>query len=216
MKNSNLQNSREIGVKNLSCTRGERTILSGMSFEANPGEAVVLRGPNGAGKSTLLMCLAGLLPFEGHISVTGRSEDAHAGEDMHFISHLAALKPSLSVAANLAFWANLNGGDAGKIPTALVSARLEHATDLDAGDLSAGQTRRLSLCRLLVTPRPIWLLDEPTAALDAQGEKWIRGLIDTHLAQNGIAIIATHLDLLLAQKPSVIRIGKDRQEGHAA
>lgn len=187
--------------------RGDRPVLEHISLDVQPGQALLLRGPNGAGKSTLLMCLAGLLHFEGEISREGGAFEPSDLSDTHFVSHLPALKPSLTVTENLAFWARLNGGDTEKIPAALISARLDHAASLDAGNLSAGQTRRLSLLRLLVAQRPVWLLDEPTSALDSQGEKWIGELIDAHLAQNGIAIIATHLDLPLATPARTMHIG---------
>lgn len=195
-----------IRVEALSCTRGEQSVFKDISFEASPGEAVLLRGPNGAGKSSLLMCLAGLLQFEGNINVMGRDSELHENADIHFVSHLPALKPSLSVTQNLTFWARLNGGDPSAIPQALVSAKLDHAADLDAGTLSAGQSRRLSLLRLLVAQRPIWLLDEPTSALDSQGEEWVGSLIDAHLKQDGIAIVATHLDIPLKTTPRIVPI----------
>jgi heme exporter protein A len=196
-----------LSVSNLRCSRADIQIIENLSFEAQPGQVVLLRGANGAGKSTVLMCLANLLYYEGNIEIRGGKEDISPNEMLHFISHLPALKPNLTITDNLEFWAELNDGDKEKIPAALISARLDHAAKLDASNLSAGQTRRLSLLRLLVAHRPIWLLDEPTSALDSQGEKWICDQIDDHIAQNGIAIIATHLDLPLNAIPKTIHIG---------
>lgn len=184
-----------LSVKHLGCTRGEREVLEGVTLGASSGETLLLRGENGAGKSSLLMCLAGLIPYAGNLDWEGVDPELGAMEQMHFISHLAAIKPDLLVEENLDFWARLNGGDPDKIPAALIAARLDHTAKLPAGVLSAGQTRRLSLLRLLLAPRPIWLLDEPTAALDAQGALWVKHLLDSHIGQGGLAIVATHLEL---------------------
>jgi len=190
--------ARQLTVTDLGCVRAERQVLSGISLSASSGEAFLLRGPNGAGKTSLLMCLAGYLPVsQGSITWLSRDPDQHPGEDIHFVGHLSAVKPSLSVQDNLTFWAVLNGGTEQLVLSALQVAGLEHAASLQAMLLSAGQTRRLSLARLLVAPRPIWLLDEPTAALDSEGDRWVAQMIDAHLKAGGIVIAATHLDLML-------------------
>lgn len=188
---------RRLTVDQLACVRGERLLFSGLDLRLGPGQALLLTGPNGVGKSSLLMCLAGLLDHEGKVVWHGRSDDDPPGSDLHFLSHLPAVKPVLSLRDNLMFWADLYGGDRKGIEPALVAARLDHAADLPASLLSAGQVRRLALCRLLVASRPIWLLDEPSAALDAEGDIWVGGLIDRHLKRGGLAVIATHLPLRL-------------------
>lgn len=198
---------RRLHIADLACARGERDVLASISFDLASGHALLLRGANGAGKSTLLMCLAGLLPFDGRIAIDGRGENDRPGADIHFVSHLPALKPGLSVRANLAFWTELNAGDPGLVPKALDEARLAHAAEFEAAILSAGQTRRLSLCRLLTAPRSIWLLDEPTAALDRDGTAWIGRLIDAHLEAGGLAVIATHDDLPLTHDVQTLEIG---------
>jgi len=200
--------ARRLTTKALACRRGDRLLFGGIDLDIGPGEALVLTGPNGAGKSSLLMCLAGLIASEGEIGWHGRDEDERPGADIHLLSHLPALKPGLGVGDNLRFWTDLNGGDRSLIAPALEAARLGHATRLRAGLLSAGQTRRLSLCRLLVAPRPVWLLDEPTSALDKQGDAWVTGLIDAHLAAGGLAVIATHLPLALAAKTWALALGE--------
>lgn len=187
--------ARHLIARDFGCIRGDSEVFSDRNLNLEPGEGLLLTGPNGSGKSSLLMCLAGLLPFEGQIDWPGRDTETRPGADIHFLSHLPACKPGLTLRQNLTFWADLNGGDRSKIAPSLTEARLDHAIDLEAGLLSAGQTRRLALCRLLVATRPIWLLDEPTSALDTQGEAWVGNCIDSHLAAGGIAIVATHLPL---------------------
>lgn len=193
--------ARHLDVTNLSCTRNEHQIFADRSFALAPGEALLLTGPNGAGKTSLLLCLAGFLSVpQNSINWKGRDPEQHPGEDIHFIGHQSAVKPGLTVAENLAFWATLNDGNADKVLPSLENAGLGHTTDLDASLLSAGQIRRLALARLLVSPRPIWLLDEPTSALDKDGDKWVASLIDSHLDNGGLVIAATHLELSLKNK----------------
>ncbi|HEY8595896.1 MAG TPA: heme ABC exporter ATP-binding protein CcmA [Devosiaceae bacterium] len=205
---------RRLVVADLACRRGEREIFTGLSFTANPGEIVLLRGPNGAGKSTLLLALCGFLtPAAGRIDWQGGDPERDFGEDLHFIGHLSAIKPSLTLAENLEFWADMLGGMRERVASALDLAGLGGLADYPASVLSAGQSRRLALARLLVAPRPVWLLDEPTAALDSAGDRWVASLIDEHVANGGIAIAATHLDLALtdASRLQTLRIGSRQQ-----
>lgn len=187
---------RSLTVSSLYCSRGGHEILADLSFSVAAKSTLLLRGPNGAGKSTLLMCLAGILrPEEGSIDWQGRDPEALPGADMHFVGHRHAIKSGLTVAENLSFWADIQGTGPQFVDKALESAGLTHAADFDAAYLSAGQTRRLSLARLIAVPRPIWLLDEPTAALDAQGDQWVAGLIEQQVQNGGLVIAATHLDI---------------------
>lgn len=211
MIKSDLYPSRRLEVSDLACMRGERDIFSSVGFSVGPGELLLLRGPNGAGKTSLLMCLCGFVPtIHGTIDWQGCSLDEEPGTDTHFVGHLSAVKPGLTVEENLKFWALVNGGDVDGVDQAIEVAGLGHAGMLDAGLLSAGQTRRLALSRLGVAPRPIWLLDEPTAALDAAGDKWVGGLIDTHLDRGGMVIAATHLDVPVKDQARVktVAIGR--------
>lgn len=196
MKKTALLSHRVLTVEGLNCSRGGYEILIDLSFSLSSGNILLLRGPNGAGKSTLLMCLAGILRAQsGTIDWQGRTEDEQSGADMHFIGHRHAIKPDLTVFENLKFWADMSGADARHVDAALQNAGLAHAAHFNAAFLSAGQTRRLSLARLTAIPRPIWLLDEPTAALDAAGDKWVATLMREHIANGGLIIAATHLDI---------------------
>jgi heme exporter protein B len=194
----------------LACTRGGLTIFRDVNFTVTAGEALVLTGPNGSGKTTLLRIIAGLLrPSEGEVSFEGAGPDAVLGEEAHYLAHLDPLKPSLTVAENLTFWTEFLGG-AAAAEGALGAVRLERLAQLPAAYLSAGQRRRLSLARLLAVPRSIWLLDEPTAALDAAGQVILADMMRQHLAGGGIIIAATHGPLGL-DGAKTLEMGESRE-----
>lgn len=173
-------------VTNLACTRGGVTVLSGVSFTLETGQAVVLQGPNGIGKTTLLRTIAGLQPpLSGQIMAPTDS--------IAYAAHADGIKPSLTLRENLAFWAAIFGRK--DITPALAAMQLTALQSRPAATLSAGQKRRLGLARLLVTGRQIWLLDEPTVSLDAASTALFVTMITAHLAQGGAAVIASHIDL---------------------
>ena len=186
---------RTIGLAahDISCQRGGRTIFQGLSFGLAPGEALLVSGPNGAGKTSLLRQIAGLLPLAaGAFHLEGAGPDAVLPELCHYVGHANAVKASLSVSENLAFWADfLNEGGAG-LKRALAAFGLTPLADLPAGLLSAGQKRKLALSRLFAAPRPIWLLDEPQSLLDAASLKLLDAAIKDHLGARGIALVASH------------------------
>lgn len=188
----------------LTCRRGGRTVFHGLSFAASAGEAVQVTGPNGAGKSSLLRLVAGLVPAdEGTVALEGGDPEAAIGEQAHYCGHQDAFKPSLTVAENLAFWTAFLGGGSEARP-ALARLGLDHLADLPAGYLSAGQRRRLALARLLTVKRPLWLLDEPTAALDAASQKLLAGIMAEHVAAGGVLLAATHMPLGIAARELVL------------
>ena len=146
-------------VENLSCARGGIAVLSGVTFTLEAGQALILRGPNGVGKTTLLRCIAGLQP-----PLAGRVVLPQPG--VIYAAHADGVKGMLSVAENLRFWAAVQG--ARGIEAALQAMDLRGLAERPAQNLSAGQRRRLGLARLLLGARgALWLLDEPTVALDA-------------------------------------------------
>lgn len=173
---------------NLACRRGDLRVLSGVNFSVKAGQALILHGPNGSGKTTLLRCLAGLMPTDGGSIQAPDDSLVYAG-------HADGIKSQLSVKENLQFWADVFGG--GDIDGALAQFDLHPLADRAAQHLSAGQKRRLGLSRLLVTNRPIWLLDEPTVSLDKANVAIFASMVDTHLSNGGIAILATHIELKL-------------------
>ncbi len=182
-------------VRQIAAFRGERLVLEGVSFRLDAGGALLLRGANGAGKSTLLRVLAGLIPLAAG-TLLWRGEDALADLSYHarrlaYLGHQDAVKPGLSVAENLAFWARRGG----EIGAALAAVHLAPLADLPARFLSAGQRRRLAIARLLLTRAPLWLLDEPGNGLDDASLTALGAIADRHRAAGGMVIAATHHDL---------------------
>lgn len=200
-------------ARQLTCVRGGRTIFAELDFEMRAGEALLLTGRNGAGKSSLLRLLAGLVRIAGGtVELEGGTEEAPLAEQAHYLGHQDALKPSMSVRENLAFWTDYLDGGGLDLQTALTEVGLGSLGHLPAAYLSAGQRRRLSLARLLTVKRPLWLLDEPTAALDTAAQTRLAELMEAHRANGGMIIAATHMPLGLIA-PRELRLGEARPEG---
>jgi heme exporter protein A len=183
----------------LACARGGRLVFEGVSFALAPGEALLLRGPNGAGKSSLLRLLAGFLtPGAGALWWERRPALADPAEHrarLHLVGHSNAIKGALTVRENLRFAVAIAGAPITRLEGALGGFELAALGDVPAAYLSAGQQRRLALARLLAAARPLWLLDEPDAGLDAANRARLTRAVAAHRADGGIAVIATHRDL---------------------
>ena len=187
--------------QDLACMRGERMVFAGLSFALDAGDALVLTGPNGSGKSSLLRMLAGLLrPIRGRLLWQGdpvtRDADAHRTR-VCYVGHQDPIKPLLSVRENLAFWSTLQGGAVDGVEPALARFGLTALAAEPARFLSAGQRRRLNLARLLACAAPLWLLDEPTVALDQEASTTLEAALAEQRARGGVVLLATHARITL-------------------
>lgn len=184
-------------VSDLAIARGGRTLFEGLYLAVDPGEAVALVGANGAGKTSLLRAVAGLLrPAAGVVAFHAERAQLDADEArtgaLHLLGHHDGLRLSRRADEELAFWARWLGGGAADLEHAVAAFDLSPLLPLEVRRLSAGQRRRLSLARLLAAPRPLWLLDEPLAPLDAGARTAFGRILAAHLAAGGSALAAAH------------------------
>ena len=198
-----------LDIDRLTCMRARRVLFEGLSLAVPAGTFVALEGPNGAGKTSLLRVIAGFLaPAAGTVRLRTQDATLVEAEDraLHvgWLGHQDGVKPQLTVGEQLGFWSRLYGGGD---PSATLSAfGLQALAALPGQFLSAGQKRRLAMARLKLTGRPLWLLDEPLAALDTSAKVLVTAAIGAHCASGGIAIAATHEPLGLDGQ--VLRLGQ--------
>lgn len=182
-------------ARQLVVERDGRRVIAGLDFAVEAGTALVITGPNGVGKTTLIRAIAGFLPpTQGSIELIGGDAEAGLNEQLHYVGHQNAIKAALSVRENVSFWAGYLGRS-GKIDEALACFGLTALADVPTAYLSAGQKRRTALARLVAAQRAIWLLDEPTVALDAASRDALVAASDAHLGQGGIIVAATHMPI---------------------
>jgi len=194
--------STGLSVADVAVSRGGRRIVEGASFTLRPGEALLMRGPNGSGKTTLLRAVAGLAAIEGGEARLIREGADETGESARraaiiYCGHANSVKAAMSGRQNLRFWTALYNAPADRIDAAIDAFDLGAFVAAPAGALSAGQRRRLGLARLVISGRPLWLLDEPTAAVDVASSARLSGVIAAHRARGGAVIVATHDGLKL-------------------
>lgn len=189
--------STGLTVTDAAVDRGGRRIVEGASFELKPGEALMMRGPNGSGKTTLLRAVAGLAPIaagNAQLEIDGAGEDSESARRSAIIycGHANSVKAQLSGRQNLKFWAAMYAAPPERMETAIELFDLSPFIAAPAGTLSAGQRRRLGLARLVISGKPLWLLDEPTAAIDIASAARLADVIKDHLGHGGAVIVATH------------------------
>jgi heme exporter protein A len=184
-------------AESLSGERGGEAVFEGVSFALERECCLTVTGPNGSGKSTLLRVVAGLLPAAGGSIRLEQGGTKWPGvtESCHYLGHLNAMKTVLTVSENLTFWRDFHGAPHVPVEEALEMVGLAGVGQLPFGYLSTGQKRRIAIAKLLVSYRPVWLLDEPTAGLDKASERQFADLMKAHLDGGGIVVAATHLPL---------------------
>jgi len=183
-------------AENLACMRGERQVFAALDFQVMAGEVLVVEGANGVGKTSLLRLIAGFLsPAAGEVIITTDQKRISDGEErgraVGWLGHQDGVKPQLTVGEQLEFFARLHGAQSGLDET-LSRVGLMRQRLLPCRYLSAGQKKRLGLARLIVSARPLWLLDEPFAALDTAGRALTVELMQGHCAAGGIVVAASH------------------------
>ncbi|KJG14883.1 cytochrome c biogenesis heme-transporting ATPase CcmA [Photobacterium iliopiscarium] len=203
-----------LSVANLSCVRDERVLFDELTFTISSGELVQIEGPNGAGKTTLLRIIAGLgYPDSGDVlwcneNIVTAREDYH--QALLFLGHQTGVKRELTAFENLAFFQamhtceqgsalkgtpKVSGDDA--LWQALAHVGLAGREDISAGQLSAGQQRRVALARLWLSNHKLWVLDEPLTAIDKQGVKVLEALFLSHAERGGMVLLTTHQDMFV-------------------
>jgi len=195
-----LDTGAHLAAEGLSCRRGEHALFDGLGFDLAPGEVLQVVGANGSGKTTLLRALCGLVPLEAGAVYWGGLDIGEADEIyramLAYIGHTPGIKHDLTPSENLATARALADGPLGDpVESALARLGLLGCEHTPLRRLSAGQCRRAALARLLVTPAPLWLLDEPFTALDAAGRALVSQLLGEHRAAGGMAVVATHTEL---------------------
>lgn len=176
----------QIVGQDLECVRGMARVFEGVTFSASRGECLGVVGANGSGKSSLLRMIAGLIaPSHGEL-------DSVEPEKMHWICPKVPMKSSLSVFENVTFWSKMYGGTKDQIEHAMQAMRLSHLRDRLVSHLSSGQLKRVSLARLFLIDRPVWILDEPENALDQASKAQLAQAMGEHMARGGLVILASH------------------------
>lgn len=209
--------SLKLDARSLACERGGRMVFRDVSFSLGSGEALVVIGPNGVGKSSLLRLLAGLVDIAaGEVVLEGGLADMRLAEQAHYIGHLDALKPAMTVQETARFWSDFLGGSEADRERAFDVFDLEALRELPVAYLSAGQRRRLALARLLIAPRAIWLLDEPSVALDAASLARLVEAMEGHLSAGGLIVTATHQALGLACHTTLDLTAGDQSVGRVS
>ena len=198
-----------ITATGLTVSRGERVLFRDLSFGISPGEAVALTGANGAGKTTLLRTLAGFIrPDAGTVTFADIEPAEARAHRVHWLGHLDGLKTGRRAGEELEFQARWSGAEADGIAAAIAGLALEPLLDLEVRKLSAGQRRRLAFARLIAAPRPLWLLDEPFAPLDARWRAALGLMMQAHLDSGGAILAAVHDPLPVAARALDIGAGR--------
>lgn len=191
----------KLSASGLTLFRGERCLFQDLGFAVEPGELLLLEGKNGSGKTSLLRAIAGMLEFEtgevcwDGVDVRRQRQVFHAA--IAWLAHRTGLKGDLTLTENLAFEAKLRAQKNTDLEAVLERLGISRLKKLPLRALSAGQQRRVSLARMLLTHAPLWLVDEPFTNLDRQGRALVIELVNEHLADGGLCVMAAHQDVVV-------------------
>jgi heme exporter protein A len=195
----------------LTLWRGYQCLFEQLEFAVPPGAALLVRGPNGSGKTTLLRVVCGLTrPETGEVCWQGHDLQRHRsqlGTVIAYSGHHTGLKGDLTLAQNLRFAAKLADQPDTAWQTLLDPLGLAELANLDVRLLSAGQQRRAALLRTLISPAPLWVLDEPLANLDDAGRDFVLSAVDSHLSDGGVALLAIHEPVSLKSNSDTLMLG---------
>ena len=185
--------------QDLSCVRDDRILFEALNFELSAGQVLLLEGENGSGKTSLLRILCGFREPDAGLVLWGGNaiNDSQYYDDMAYVGHLDGVKKELTVLENLKVSLALGQTGHYSIPQALAKVLLANFDDALVQSLSAGQKRRLSLARLLITKNTLWILDEPFTSLDKQGISLIESLMTEHCKAGGMILLTSHHDIAL-------------------
>ena len=192
-------------ARQLACERDDRWLFQALDLDIRSGEIVRIEGPNGSGKTTLLKILSGQLgDYQGELFWNGaamKDVREHFLANLLYLGHAPGVKAGLSPLENLAWYQALsgmsrhNGGNEAQRLRALENVGLAGFEDVPAGQLSAGQQRRVALARLTLTPRALWVLDEPFTAIDREGVAALESQLIAHAQAGGCVLVTTHHEL---------------------
>lgn len=189
-----------LSAQTLELWRGDRCLFRDLNLSAAPGELLQITGANGSGKTSLLRVLTGLTQPESGRVLWGECTIGQARQAFHsamgYVAHREGLYDDLTLRQNLAWGCGLHTDVAhGQIDAMLEQTGLSPAADVPAYALSAGQKRRLSLARIALSRKTLWILDEPLANLDVDARQWCDELIGSHVARGGTVIATSHQPL---------------------
>jgi heme exporter protein A len=191
--------SYQLQGEGLSCVRDDRQLFAELNFTVKPGQVLLLEGNNGSGKTSLLRIICGFRePDSGGVKWCGdQIPQSRYYSDMAYVGHMDGIKKELTVIENLKLSLALGQGGSLSIFQALDKVQLSGYDDTLIQALSAGQKRRLSLARLLITHNILWILDEPFTSLDRQGIELIESLMAEHCGNGGMIVMTSHHDINL-------------------
>ncbi len=178
-------------LKNVDSGYNRKEVLHDISFKLEEPSIYVVLGPNGSGKTTLFRTIAGILqPYSGEVVFDAKniSNSKSVRKRINYLSHFNAIPEEMSVLKVLDFYASIEGGEVSNVLDIL---NLKDLQDKKVSDLSQGQKKRVSIAKVFLRERDLYLLDEPTSNLDPAVSKEIRDIL-LKLSRNKIVLYSSH------------------------